>query len=156
MINIYNASEPDQKGKKRITSTQSRPTILSVLPVSLDSIEKLTSSLYFMMVLFLALVSTQVTKSSNCLVTSIAGSVTGDGPTRICPCSIVLTAWLSALPRSYVRGRLLTSETVSAILSFVTTTANLLLATLETVNLFSISEGFAFRSMDQYSSTATV
>jgi hypothetical protein len=54
---------------------------------------ELTSSLYFMIVLFLALVSTQVTKSSNDLLTNIAGSVTGVGPTRICPCSIVRTAY---------------------------------------------------------------
>lgn len=43
---------------------------------------KRTSSLYFMIVRFLALVSTQVTKSSICLVTSIVGSVIGEGPTR--------------------------------------------------------------------------
>jgi len=45
-----------------------------------------------MIVLFLALVSTQVTKSSVCLVISIAGSVAGLVPTRTCPCSMVRTA----------------------------------------------------------------
>lgn len=49
------------------------------------------------------------------------------------------------------RGR--TSDTVSAILSLVTTTANLLRATLETVNLFSISDGLAFRSTCQLNPT---
>ena len=53
-----------------------------------------------MIVLFLALVSTQVTKSSNDLLTNIAGSVTGVGPTRICPCSIVRTAY--SLAREWV------------------------------------------------------
>jgi hypothetical protein len=112
----------------------------------IDRIVKLkpTSSLYFMIVLFRALVSTHVTKSSSDLLTNIAGSVTGVGPTRICPCSIVLTACLSA--HSGMWSMLLTSDTVSAIFNLVTTTANLLLATLETVNLFSISDGFALRS----------
>lgn len=85
----------------------------------------LTSSLYFIIVLFLALVSTQVTKSSVLLVTSIAGSVTGVGPTRIWPCSIVRTA----------------SETVSDILRRATTTARRRRAMEETVTLFSMSEG---------------
>lgn len=51
--------------------------------------KRLTSSLYFIIVLLRALVSTQVTKSSMWRVTSIAGSVTGVGPTRTWPCSMV-------------------------------------------------------------------
>lgn len=55
---------------------------------------KPTSSLYFMIVRLRALVSTQVTKSSMWRVMSMAGSDTGDGPTRMWPCSMVVTAWV--------------------------------------------------------------
>jgi len=81
------------------TSTQSHPTIHQLMCYEADGKFELTSSLYFMIVLFLALVSTHVTKSSNDLFTNIAGSVTGVGPTRICPCSIVRTAYSLATSR---------------------------------------------------------
>lgn len=65
---------------------------MSAIASSHCGTNQLTSSLYFMIVLFLALVSTHVTKSSICLVMSMAGSVIGWGPTRMWPCSMVLTA----------------------------------------------------------------
>ena len=71
---------------------------------------------------------------------------------------LVLSSWppcLSAHVISQWHERL-TSDTVSAIFSFVTTTANLLRATLETVNLFSISDDFAFRSGRQCESVKMV
>ncbi len=99
-----------------------------------------------MTVLFLELVSTQVTKSSMFLVTSNAGSVVGVGPTRICPCSIVLTACMS--PCASVGGGVRvqmeaepTSLTVSAIFNRQTTTAKRRRQKAETVTLFSMSDG---------------
>lgn len=49
-------------------------------------------TLYRMTVRLSLLVSTQVTKSSICLVTKKAGSLIGSGPTLTCPCSMYWTA----------------------------------------------------------------
>ena len=114
------------------------------LDAQMNRHELLTSSLYFMIVLFSFEVSTQVTKSSMCLirrvsvllastatdahrVTRNAGSVTVSGPTRTWPCSINFTAVL----------------TVWAIFDMHMNTARRRRQKAATVSLFSISLSFA-------------